>query len=158
MLSECFLFIIQYYYYSISYPLKVLVALRWFAKGGMLSETAQLHGVSKATASRCIKKVASYLTSIAGQHIFFPRGRWVHNVQWAGCNPINSFWLSQLRCMTIQNLVSADELGHHWLWVMACCLTAPSHYPNQYWLFAFKRLSQTSRLMVLWVMNHYSRY
>ena len=37
------------------------------------------------------------------------------------------------------------DLGQHWLrWWLVCCLTAPSHYQNQCWLFITNRLSGMS--------------
>ena len=55
--------------------LQMLIALRWFAKGGHLSEVAGFHGVSKSTVSRTLDKVTSYFVSIANQHIHYPQNR-----------------------------------------------------------------------------------
>jgi hypothetical protein len=57
----------------------MLIALRWFAKGGMLSEPAAFHGVSKSTVSRVILKVAEYLSTTAPEKIKFPENRYVYN-------------------------------------------------------------------------------
>ena len=36
-----------------------MVALRFLAKGDFLSETADIHGISKASASRCVEEVTN---------------------------------------------------------------------------------------------------
>ena len=52
----------------------------------------------------------------------------------------HSYWLIQLTIPTaIKSLRPSDDTWQHWSWttlaqVMACCLTAPSHYLNQCWL------------------------
>ena len=41
------------------------------------------------------------------------------------------------------------ELGQHLLQVMACCLTAPSHYLNQCWLIITEALWHSSRGIII---------
>ena len=50
--------------------------------------------------------------------------------RWASIWTMPSLWPSD----TIWRHKSGSTLAH----VMACCLTAPSHYPNQCWLFTRK--------------------
>ncbi|CAG2216810.1 HARBI1 [Mytilus edulis] len=51
---------------------QVLLALRYYAKGGFLSELADLHGVSRASASRCIASVSTSIVKRMGNLINFP--------------------------------------------------------------------------------------
>ena len=53
----------------------MLIALRWFGKGGMLSEVAAFHGVSRSSVSRIIKKVSGFFISIRADHISYPDDR-----------------------------------------------------------------------------------
>ncbi|VDI29776.1 Hypothetical predicted protein [Mytilus galloprovincialis] len=53
--------------------LQVMVTLRFLAKGDFLSETADIHGISKASASRCVEEVTSSICKRL-QNIKLPRG------------------------------------------------------------------------------------
>ena len=63
---------------------------------------------------------------------------------WLGANLESALWLPQMRWTAMKDLVNSSWAGDA-IWrhrsgstlaqVMACCLTAPSHYLNQCWLF-----------------------
>ena len=55
----------------------MLAFLRFVAKGGMLSETAKIHGISKPSMSRIIEKVSSFFVSVAPDHIGYPEDRYI---------------------------------------------------------------------------------
>ena len=52
--------------------MQVLATLRFSAKGGMLSETASCHGISKSSMSRTVDKVTKYLCSLSKDIIRYP--------------------------------------------------------------------------------------
>ena len=64
----------MFYYVKTSFILiiisQVLAALRYFAKG-YLSEHADMHGISIASMSKVIERVANYFVSIAPDHICY---------------------------------------------------------------------------------------
>ena len=55
----------------------MLVALRYYAKGGFLSELARIHGISKSSVCRIIKKVSSYIAALAPLEMSFPDDEYV---------------------------------------------------------------------------------
>ena len=57
------------HYAYISITFQVLIALRYYAKGGFASELAHIHGVSATTVRRCVKKVSAYLCTTAPDEI-----------------------------------------------------------------------------------------
>ena len=62
---------------------------------------------------------------------------------------IRAYWSSTSRYLFINSLRPSDAIWRQWSWttlaqVMACCLTAPSHYLNQCWLIIRGVLWHTS--------------
>lgn len=58
----------------ISVETRVLLSLRFFARGGFQDDLADLHNVSQATASRIVSQVARGICMLARQIISFPVG------------------------------------------------------------------------------------
>ena len=65
-----------------------------------------------------------------------------HNSLYVGSPPINSLWPSD---DTWQH-----RSGSTLVQVMACCLTAPSHYLNQCWLIISKVLWHSPEGIIIW--------
>ena len=80
----------------------------------------------------CIKKFQNYTFKIIATH---PRGQWVKSEKIFGRSWV---YLIQIHKM-LNSLWHRDDIRGWRSWstqvqVMACCLTAPSHYLNQCWL------------------------
>ena len=54
----------------------MLSALRFYAKGGFLSEVSSIHGLSKSSMGRIIEKVSTYISSLAPETIKMPQQRY----------------------------------------------------------------------------------
>ncbi|ELU03065.1 hypothetical protein CAPTEDRAFT_186794 [Capitella teleta] len=54
---------------------QVLVALRFYGKGGFQSELAAIHGVSRSSVSRIIRHVSEFLCSKATESMTLPKSR-----------------------------------------------------------------------------------
>ena len=66
-------------------------------------------------------------------------------------SPVCDQWVKSLRPSDAIWWVTGDrDLGQHWWQVMACCLTALSHYLNQCWLIITKVLWCSSEGNFTW--------
>ncbi|KAK3715217.1 hypothetical protein QZH41_018323 [Actinostola sp. cb2023] len=58
--------------HAVPTQLQVLVALRYYAKGGFLSEVGDIHGVSRSSASRAIHRVTNALYEVHKDELIYP--------------------------------------------------------------------------------------
>lgn len=58
--------------HAVSPLLQLLITLRFYATGGMLSSVGDFGGVSKTTASKIVKRVTNAIAQLRPQYVTFP--------------------------------------------------------------------------------------
>ena len=83
--------------------------------------------------------------------------RWVHCMLGCGC-PKPATWLMCINSLWPSDAIWRQRSGSTLAQVMACCLMAPSHYLNQFWLIISKVLWHSWEGITMRRSEHTNQY